>query len=119
MGLPSPPVYNLLANRWITPRTPLSGAPDATNIPVQKYITPYVMQTFITFSVSGFFLTTIIKNAPGVIAWNRSDIIEIASDAGKYFLVCYKEDFYQGFASHFEGLLVFQCNANGSTPRTY
>jgi len=119
MGLPSPPVYPSYMDRWITPRTPLSGAADITAIPCQKYVTPYVQQTYVTFAVNGFYLTTLIKTPPGIYVFNRGDILEVTSKPGEYYLVCYKEDFYLQFASWFEGLLVFQCNANGSTPRTY
>lgn len=118
MGVHTPPVFNLRGKAWFPPNTPAGGPPGLINIPFQLYISPYTQQTLQAFAINGWYPTTWIKTPVGVL-WPRSTIIQPDSGSNRYYIVGYREFFYLGFASQFEGLLVFQCTPAGAVPDVY
>lgn len=116
-----PPVYPLLSDIWQSGHLPSGGPADLFNVPSQLYISPQCPQLIFTQSGlpgAGVF-STLGKFAPGLVTFARGDIVQFDNTVAEYHVVKYKEIFYKGFVSSFEGVVVFQCNANGTVPRTY
>lgn len=116
-----PPVYPLVGNWWKTPATPAGGPATVTLVPFQLYVSPYQQPIFIPGQVYPNYLMvpTIIKVAPGTGVFKRLDIIQPDNTVAAYYVVLYKEIYYKGFVSSFEGLSVFQCTTAGGTPIVY
>jgi len=118
MGVHTPPVYPLRGKVWFPPNTPAGGPPGLTNISFQLYISPYCTMVLQSFAINGWYPTTWIKTPAG-ITYPRNTIIQPDAGSNRYYIVAYREFFYLGFASGFEGLLVFQCTSAGAVPDTY
>ncbi len=116
----TPPVYPMVGSWWKVGTLPSSGPAFLTNLPTQLYCSPWQQMLNLTGVIANPFIwSTLIKVPPFVNVYARGDIIKPDNSVALYYYVAYKEYFYKGFTSCFEGLVVFQCNANGTIPRTY
>jgi hypothetical protein len=116
-----PPTFNLLCNQWRFPKLPSTHAADVTNVPCQLYVSPYQSNIYVqggAFPVY-IYIPTLVKVAVGGLTVTRRDILMPDNTVAEYYLVLYKEIYYKGFLSAFLGMTVWQCNADGSSPRTY
>ncbi len=115
------PVFNLRGAVWFTPNKPSLGPANFTGFFCAQYTDPHAALTFINVAPynTTLSLTTILRVPIGFRVWSRGDIVAPDYLTPNYFKVEYKELFFLGFPQQFEGLLLTQCNANGTIPRTY
>lgn len=115
------PTFPLLGSWWQTPHLPSGGAADMAAIPCQLYISPHAQYQFVNFTApfTNPYPMTVIKTPNGANVFHRGDIIEPNTGDARYYRVGYVEIFYLGFPQVYEGLFVWQCNADGTVPRTY
>ena len=120
MGFPLPN-FNLLGNWWQTPHLPSTGLPDIVNFKNALYLDPHAPLVFIPVAPysSTLCLTIIIKVPAFTYTFHRGDILMPDNTVASYFKVEFAEVFFRGFPQQYEGVLVRQCNANGTIPRTY
>lgn len=114
-----PVVFNQLASVWVAPATPSGGAATTTNIPCQLYLNPLSERLYDAAIANPWSMTIVLKVAVGAVAFKRANIWECPQGSGLYYYTVFCETFFRSFGSQFDGWLVFQCNANGSIPRTY
>src|SRR3982751_6528835 len=120
MSFPNP-VFNLRGAVWATPNLPSGGPATFTGFFCALYTDPHAPFQFVNVAPynATLLLTHILKLPIGVRTWHRGDIVAPDFTTALYYKVEYKEFFYLGFPQQFEGLLITQCNANGTIPRTY
>jgi len=114
---PAPPVYPLRGNYWIPGTTPAANPPAVTLIHNQLYIPPANVPWIVVGGT--YYQYTLIKTPPDSVVYNRFGFFQPDNGQALYYYIIYKEYYYRGFVSCFEGLCAIQCNANGSSPRTY
>ena len=115
------PQFPLAASVWDPANLPVTNPPSQANMLCQLYVDAHAGEIFIPVAPynASIMATTWIKFPTGTHTWLRGGIIRVPQVAGFYYKIEYKEFFYLGFPQQYEGVLVTQCNANGTIPRTY
>lgn len=113
------PTFNLRFSQWLSPRTPQDGAPDIENIPGQLYIQsrfPIDMQPVIANS---YIPPIIIRYMEASLDPHLDDIFVAETLPGEYYKARAYFRMHAGFPNEYMSLLVVQCDADGTTPRTF
>lgn len=115
------PQFPLRADVWDPAALPTTNPPSFAGMFCQLYVDPHADMIYIPVApYNGSILaTTWIKFPIGSWVFKRGGIIQCPRLTGTYFKIQYKEFFYLGFPQAYEGVLVVQCDANGTVPRTY
>lgn len=114
-----PPVFPLLGDMWTPGFTPAAHAPSVTGIPCQLFISPYSTMRYDAALGNPWTMTTIIKVPYGTGGWLRNSIWKPDNTWTRYYLCVYWEQFYKGFSSAYDGIIVFQCTNTGAVPAIY
>jgi len=115
------PQFPLLARVWNPANLPVTNPPNFAGMHCQLYVDPHAVQFLATVAPlnASIVATTWAKFPVGSWVFLRGGILMIPELTGTYYKIQYKEIFYQGFPQQYEGVLVVQCDANGTIPRTY
>jgi len=115
------PQFPLFASVWDPAALPVTNPPSAIGLHCQLYVDVHADMIYIPVAPYNLSLlaTTWIKFPTGSHTFLRGGIIKCPEAIPLYYKIEYKEYFYLGFPQQYEGVLVSQCNANGTVPRTY
>jgi hypothetical protein len=115
------PQFPLFASVWDPAALPTTNPPSAIGLACQLYVDPHADMIFIPVAPysSSILATTWIKFPGELHTMLRGGIIRCPEALGYYYKIMYKEFFYLGFPQSYLGVLVVQCDANGTVPRTY
>lgn len=112
-------VYPLVGSVWKTPLKPSANPFSFTNVAFQLYVDPHWTFPVPTAGALINYVPVMIKTPPTLHVYNRNDIIQPDTGVAEYYLVGAAEHIFKGFPQAFDALYCFQCNANGTVPRTY
>ena len=111
------PTFNLTMDIWRDPRTPASGAPDLSGVPVQMYLESRP-QIDIEYDDPGFWVPPIILRSPKLSFTPRSgDLYLIVLHGSSYFyLYRWWEYYHAGFPNEYQAVLVIHCDGSRTVP---
>jgi hypothetical protein len=113
--------FPLLGSIWNVGHTPATTLPDLTNVPMQLYVDPHQSLVPSFYNANGqpwnWFLQIFMSE--GVWTASRGSIIAPDHSVAEYYYVMWAEHYFKGFPQAYYGVIVLQCNANATNPRTY
>jgi len=115
------PQFPLRADVWDPANLPVTNPPSFAGMFCQLYVDPHSTMFLATVAPlnASIVATTWAKFPIGSWTFLRGGILRIPRLTGTYYKIQYREDFYLGFPQAYDGVLVVQCDANGTIPRTY
>lgn len=113
------PVMNLLVDEWVPPNTPAIGAPDNVALACQIYI-PSRMEGIEQYEAGGGTYTPpIIFRHLGTLDESRGVIHNDGPGSTVYYKSVFSQKMHLGFPNEYDAEMHIQCNADGTSPRTY
>jgi len=111
------PVFNLRMSVWTGGHTPSADPADATDIPCQLYVLSKLATEMRPSFPDLYNPPIMIREQLGVYSPVVGDIFEVATGDADYYKARWVQVFHKGFPNAYIGVLVEQCQADGTTPR--
>lgn len=113
------PIFNLLCDIWNVPHVPSMDPADSVDVPCQVYVHSRADIDQLQTSSDQWVPPIYIRAATAAPIFQRGQIILPHDFGADYYKVRWIQLVHMGFTNQYLAVLVEQCNADGTTPRTY